>query len=114
MATIYKICPASLWRAAEKAGVFRGSEADLSDGFIHFSTAAQVAETAAKHFAGVSDLVLVALDETHLRPLLRYQPARGGAMFPHLHGPLDPRAALWVRPLAIGPDGRHVFPDLAP
>jgi uncharacterized protein (DUF952 family) len=114
MATIYKICAASLWRAAEAAGAFRGSKVDLSDGFIHFSTAAQVAETAAKHFGGASDLVIVAVDEQHLGPLLRYESARGGAMFPHLYGALDPKAALWVKPLPLGPDGRHVLPDLAP
>ena len=114
MATIYKICPASLWRAAETAGVFHGSRLDLSDGFIHFSSAEQVAETAARHFAGAADLVLVAVDGATLGPLLRYEPSRGGAMFPHLYGPLDPKAAVWVKPLPLGPGGRHVFPGLLP
>ena len=114
MATIYKICPATLWRAAIAAGVLRGSPVDLRDGFIHFSTASQIAETAANYFAGQADLVVVAFDDAALGPGLRYEPSRGGAMFPHLYGPLDPAAALWLRPLPIGPDGRHVFPDLLP
>jgi uncharacterized protein (DUF952 family) len=113
MATIYKICPAPLWREATQAGVFRGSEVDLRDGFIHFSTAAQVIETAARHFAGAADLLLVAVDETRLGSALRYEPSRGGDLFPHLYGPLDPRLALWVRLLPLGEGGRHVFPDLA-
>jgi uncharacterized protein (DUF952 family) len=114
MATIYKICPAPLWRDAAEAGVFRGSEVDLRDGFIHFSTAAQVAETAARHFAGTGDLVLVAVDGTRLGKDLRYERSRGGDLFPHLYGPLDPNLALWVKPLPLGEGGRHVFPDLAP
>jgi len=114
MATIYKICPAPLWRAATQAGVFRGSEVDLRDGFIHFSTAVQVVETAAKHFAGAGDLVLVAIDEGRLGPALRYEPSRGGDLFPHLYGSLDPNLALWVKPLPLAADGRHDFPDLAP
>ncbi len=113
MATIYKICPAPLWQAAVEAGVFRGSEVDLRDGFIHFSTAAQVAETAARHFAGAGDLVLVAVDEARLGPALRYEPSRGGDLFPHLYGPLDPTRVLWVKPLPLAQSGRHVFPDLA-
>lgn len=114
MTTIYKICPADLWRAAVAAGVFRGSPVDLSDGFIHFSTADQVKETAARYFSGETGLVLAAFDDTAFGPGLRYEPSRGGALFPHLYGPLDPKAALFVTPLPIGPDGAHVFPDLAP
>lgn len=114
MATIYKICPASLWRAAEAAGIFYGSEVDRRDGFIHFSNARQVAETAARHFAGQRDLVLVGVEEDRLGPQLRYEPARGGMLFPHLYGPLDPATVLWARPLPLGPDGHHLVPDLAP
>jgi uncharacterized protein (DUF952 family) len=112
MTTIYKICAASLWQAAEDAGIFRGAAVDLSDGFIHVSTAEQVVETAARHFAGVAGLVLIAFDDLSLGADLRYEPSRGGALFPHLHGPLDPKLALWVKPLPIGPDGRHRFPEL--
>ncbi len=114
MATIYKICPASLWHAATKAGIFRGSDVDLRDGFIHFSTAIQVFETAARHFAGAGDLVLVAVDERRLGPALRYEPSRGGDLFPHLYGSLDPNLAVWVKPLPLGADGGHLFPELAP
>ncbi|KAB2869432.1 MAG: DUF952 domain-containing protein [Bauldia sp.] len=113
MAAIYKICPAALWREAEAAGVFAGSPIDTVDGFIHFSTAAQVAETAARHFAGQSDLVLVAVDEERLGAGLRYEPSRGGDLFPHLYDRLLVDAVLWVRPLRLGDDGRHVMPELA-
>ena len=90
MPTIYKICPAALWREAERAGSFRGSAVDLRDGFIHFSSAAQVAETAAKHFAGQHDLVLLRVDAARLGAALKWEPSRGGALFPHLYGDLDP------------------------
>ena len=96
MPTLYKICAASLWREAERNGVFRGSGADLRDGFIHFSTAAQVTETAAKHFAGQDDLVLVRVDAARLGAALKWEPSRGGALFPHLYGDLDPQAATQV------------------
>jgi uncharacterized protein (DUF952 family) len=110
--TIYKICPAPLWRAAEAAGVFAGAPVDLVDGFIHFSTAAQVAETAAKHFAGRGDLLLVSVDAARLGDNLRWEPSRGGALFPHLYAPLMLPAVIRVEPLPLGADGRHVFPAL--
>jgi uncharacterized protein (DUF952 family) len=113
-ATIYKICDAALWREAERAGVFGGAPVDLADGYIHFSTAGQAAETAARHFAGMADLVLVAVDAQALGPTLRYEPSRGGALFPHLYGTLPLSAVRWVRPLPLGADGRHVFPELEP
>ncbi len=114
MTIIYKICPAEVWRKAETEGAFRGAGVDLADGFIHFSTADTVKETAARHFAGVADLVLVAFDDLALGPELRYEPSRGGALFPHLYGRLDPALALWVKPLSLDADGRHVFPDPSP
>jgi uncharacterized protein (DUF952 family) len=110
--TIYKICPAALWRAAERAGVFYGSEVDRRDGFIHFSTAAQAAETAARHFSGQRDLVLVAVEAAALGPHLKWEPSRGGALFPHLYGALDLAAVRRVDPLPLGPNG-HEFPELA-
>ena len=110
MPTIYKICDAALWRAAERAGEFTGAPVDTADGYIHFSTAAQVRETAAKYFEGVSDLVLAAIDADALGSALRYEPARGGALFPHLYGVLPMSAVLWVKPLPPGPGG-HVFPE---
>src|SRR6476646_12079863 len=113
MQILYKICPATLWQEAKRAGVFRGSEADRRDNFIHFSTAAQLAETAAKHFAGQSDLLLVGVDAARLGEALRWEPSRGGALFPHLYGPLELTAVTRIEPLPLGPDGRHCFPDLA-
>ncbi|MEA2930368.1 MAG: hypothetical protein QOG38_2796 [Hyphomicrobiales bacterium] len=113
MAIIYKICDAALWGAAERAGVFHGAPIDVADGYIHFSTAAQVAETAARHFAGVSSLVLIAVDADALGAALRFEPSRGGALFPHVHGPLPMAAVLWAKPLPLGPDG-HVFPEPLP
>jgi uncharacterized protein (DUF952 family) len=113
MALIYKICPEAAWRQAEAAGVFTGSPVDLQDGFIHFSTAGQLAETAAKHFAGRTDLILAAIDADGLADGLKYEPSRGGALFPHLYRPLPMTAVVWVKPLRLGPDGAHVFPELA-
>lgn len=109
---IYKIVPEPLWHAAEAAGRFHGASVDIADGFIHFSTAAQVKETAAKHFAGQSDLLLVAVDGARLGEALKYEPSRGGALFPHLYGPLGLDAVTWTRPLPLGADGGHVFPPM--
>jgi uncharacterized protein (DUF952 family) len=113
MPLIYKICPENLWREAERAGVFAGSAVDRADGFIHFSAAEQAAETAARHFAGQAGLLLIAVDAEALREGLRYEASRGGALFPHLYGALPLSAVRWVKPLPLGPDGRHVFPEPA-
>ena len=110
MAIILKICRAAEWAQAVVDGVFRGSPADLRDGYIHFSTAAQVAETAARHFAAQSDLVLVAVDAAALGDKLKWEPSRGGALFPHLYGELPVTAALWAKPLPLDSAGLHVFP----
>lgn len=107
---IYKICPETLWRAAEKAGLFDGAPIDLADGYIHFSTAGQARETAAKHFAGQKDLLLVAVNAGVLGDALKWEVSRGGALFPHLYAPLGLATVLWVRPLPTGADGVHVFP----
>lgn len=112
-ATIYKICDQVLWGEAERAGVFAGAPVDHADGYIHFSTAAQATETAARHFAGRADLLLVAVDAAALGSALRYEPSRGDQMFPHLYGTLPLSAVRWVKPLPLGPDGRHQFPELA-
>ena len=109
---IYKITPQALWREAEAGGRFTGAPIDVADGFIHFSTAAQVRETAAKHFAGQSDLLLIAIDGNQMGGALKYEVSRGGALFPHLYGVLDMSAVLWVRPLPLGADGAHQFPAL--
>lgn len=109
---IYKICAAALWQSAERAGVFGGAAVDLADGYIHFSTAEQVAETAAKHFAGQDDLVLVAIDARALGDALKWEPSRGGARFPHLYAPLPLGAVRWVKPLPLGRDRQHLLPPL--
>lgn len=114
MVTIYKICPESLWRSAESQGEFRGSPDDHRDGFVHFSTAAQVAETAAKYFAGATGLILVAVDAAALGPLLKWERSRGGALFPHLYAPLALAAVRWARPLPDEVDGVRPMPELEP
>ncbi|MCT7378596.1 DUF952 domain-containing protein [Chelativorans salis] len=110
---IYKICPAALWRQAERDGVFTGAPIDHADGFIHFSTDSQLRETAEKHFTGQDDLVLIAVDETALGEALRYEISRGGQPFPHLYASLALSDVRWVRPMPLGDDGRHQFPPLA-
>ena len=111
MIVLYKICTAAQWRVAERDGVFRGSDVDRHDGFIHFSTAAQVVETAAKHFAGQNDLLLVRVDSTKLGNRLKWEPSRSGTLFPHLYGDLHLSAVIKVEALPLGPDG-HQFPVL--
>ncbi len=110
--TIYKICPRALWQDADQKGVFAGAPIDIADGYIHFSTANQVRETAAKHFGGETDLVLVAIATGKLGKALRWEKSRGGALFPHLYAPFDFEAVIWVKPLPPGPTGEHLFPEL--
>jgi uncharacterized protein (DUF952 family) len=112
--TIYKICERAVWREAEAAQSFLGTEADERDGFIHFSTAAQLAETAAKHYAGKTDLVLVAVDADVLGMILIWERSRGGDLFPHLYGVLLLSTVKWVRPLPDETGGRRVLPELEP
>lgn len=109
---IYKIVPASLWQSARKKGRFDGAPVDLADGFIHFSTAAQAKETATKHFSGQTELLLVAIDGGALGTALVYEPSRGGQLFPHLYGALPLDAVLWEKPLPLGDDGTHLFPEM--
>lgn len=113
MSVIFKIVPAAMWQAAVAAGVFKGAPVDLADGFIHFSSAVQVRETAAKHFAGQADLLIAAFDSTAFGTAMKWEPSRGGDLFPHLYGDLDPASALWVKELPLGTDGAHVFPELS-
>ena len=107
---ILKICSADEWADAERRGRYDGSTVDAEDGFIHFSTAEQAPKTVRRHFAGQTDLVLVAVDPDRLGPALVWERSRGGALFPHLYGSLALDAVLWVRPLPLGPDGRHALP----
>jgi uncharacterized protein (DUF952 family) len=109
---IYHMCPAEAWAAALAAGRYIGAEDDRRDGFLHFSTAGQIAESARRHRAGQAGLVLVAVDPARLGDRLRWEPSRDGALFPHLYGPLYPAEAASVEPLPLGPDGDHIFPPL--
>lgn len=110
---IYKIFRAPEWAALQAAGESAGAPVDLADGFVHFSTAEQAAETAAKHFAGEGDLVLLALDSDTLGEALKWEPSRGGALFPHLYRDIRMDDILWSVPLPLI-DGAHVFPkDMA-
>jgi uncharacterized protein (DUF952 family) len=108
---VYKILRPEEWSDFQMLESWPGAPVDLADGFVHLSTAEQATETAAKHFAGESDLRLVAFDSADLGEALRWEPSRGGALFPHLYAPLPRAAALWDAPLPLGPDGHHVFPE---
>jgi uncharacterized protein (DUF952 family) len=111
MTTVYKIVAADLWQIAEESGVFAGAGIDLNDGFIHLSTGAQARRTARLYFAGHDNLLLVAADDASLGEALKYEPSRDGDLFPHLYGSLPLTAVLSVRPLPLGADGRHIFPN---
>lgn len=108
---IYKIFRRPEWDALCAAGQTAGAPIDIADGYIHFSTAAQVMETAAKHFATESDLVLVAVAAASLGPALRWEPSRGGALFPHLYRPLALTDVVWDKSLPLGRTG-HIFPEV--
>jgi uncharacterized protein (DUF952 family) len=114
VATIYKICERTAWQDAERLGLYRGSAVDLRDGFIHFSAAGQVGETAAKHFAGQTDLMLVAVNGEVLGPTLKWETSRGGALFPHLYAALPMSAVRWARPLPDETAGRREIAELDP
>jgi uncharacterized protein (DUF952 family) len=107
---IFKIVAAGEWRAAEIAGRFTGSAVDLRDGYIHFSTRAQAPQTARRHFAGQSDLLLVAVSVDALGAL-RWEPSRNDELFPHLYAELPMTAVRWVKPLPLDDAGAHVFPE---
>ncbi len=114
MPTIYKIMSNADWNRATAEGVYRGAPVDHADGFIHFSAADQVRETAAKYFAGLVGLCLVGVAAEPLGAALKWEPARGGALFPHLYGDLPLAAVTSVEPLEVDVEGRHVFPDAIP
>ena len=105
---IYHVCKRTEWEAAR--GSYAGSSQDAADGFIHFSTAEQVVASVAKHHAGQDDLVILEVDAAALGSALRWEPSRGGQLFPHLYGPLPVHAVRRVAPLPLGAAGRHVFP----
>lgn len=107
---IYKIFRRPEWDHLKAAGETRGAPIDLADGYIHLSTAAQVAETAARHFADQSDLVLVAVEVEALGADLRWEPSRGGALFPHLYRAMRMADVVWDKSLPLGASG-HIFPE---
>ncbi len=113
MTVVYKIATSPQWQAAGALGRFTGAPVDIADGFIHFSTAETVRETAAKHFAGQDGLVLAACDSEALGPALKWEVSRGGALFPHLYRALELSEVLWAKPLALR-DGVHDFTGLLP
>jgi len=107
---IYHMCRHDEWEQARDLGRYEGSSQDRADGFIHFSTAAQLAASAAKHRAGQRDLVLIEVAADALGPALRWEPARGGQLFPHLYGALPVASVRRVAELPLGADGKHIFP----
>ena len=109
---IYKILRAEDFAALDRDGETAGAPVDLADGYIHFSTAAQVAKTAARHFAGADDLVLAAVEAGPLGAALKWEPSRGGDLFPHLYRRLRRSDLAWIAPLPLGRDGAHRFPEL--
>ena len=108
---IYKVLSEAAFTESWSQGRFDGSADDVRDGFIHLSAAHQLETTLATHFAGRAGLVLVAVDAGRLGADLKWEPSRGGALFPHLYAPLDLAAVLWVEPLPLGQDGRHLLPE---
>lgn len=112
MTEIYKILAQTAWNQAQKEGVFQGSADDIRDGFIHFSTKEQLQGTLEKHFKGQKDLILLAIIESDLGENLKWEPSRGGALFPHLYAPLPTSHVLWEKPLEMTNDGSHIIPKL--
>ena len=108
---VYKILRPEEWSTFKMQETYAGAPVDRADGYVHLSTAEQAPETAARHFAGEEGLRLLAFDSAGFGDALRWEPSRGGALFPHLYAPLPRAAMLWSAPLPIGPGGRHRFPE---
>ncbi len=106
---IFKIFRADEWAELRAKGETAGAPIDVADGYVHFSTAEQVAETAAKHFAGADNLFLLGLEADDLGDKLVWEPSRGGALFPHLYRALRLQDVAWAQPLPLV-DGKHDFP----
>ena len=113
MSLILKICTSEEWASAERNEYFDGSPVDLADGYIHFSTPAQVSETAAKHFKGKENLLLIAFESEAFSTDLKWEPARNGELFPHLYARLPVAAALWKEALHLDEKGVPVVPPIA-
>lgn len=114
MAHVYKIVAADAWATAQRVGRFEGATIDLSDGYIHLSTAAQAPETARLHFAGQAGLLLLRIDAATLGAALKWEPSRGGQLFPHLYGPLDCALVEAATPIALRSDGTPELGELSP
>jgi uncharacterized protein (DUF952 family) len=110
---IFHLCRKDEWEEARSRGAYAGSSQDRQDGFIHFSTAEQLPESARKHRAGQADIVLLAVDPAALADTLKWEPSRRGALFPHLYGSLPIAAVRWAKDLSLGPDGIHILPPLS-
>lgn len=113
MTTIYHMADKDSWSRAVRKGAYEGTENDLKDGFIHFSTEETVVESAAKHRAGVENLLLLSIEAEELGETLVWEPARAGVLFPHLYGVLDPAKITSAIELPLGADNLHIFPELA-
>lgn len=109
---IYKLFRPSEWDTLVRDGVTQGAPIDIADGYVHFSTAAQVVETAQRYFSDVEDVVLVAIESGLLGEALVWEPSRGGDLFPHLYREMRMQDVAWHKVLPLGPDG-HSFPELA-
>lgn len=109
VADVFKVLPAPLWQEAIRTGTFTGSSDDIRDGFIHLSTAEQISGTLAKYFRQQSDLLIIAFSSKDMGALLKWEPSRGGALFPHVYGDIPVGLALWQRPLPLGADGVPIF-----
>jgi uncharacterized protein (DUF952 family) len=106
---IYKIINAKAWQSAVQAQIFHGASIDLADGYIHLSTAKQAEETAKRHFHGQTDLLLVAFEAEEFGAQLKWEASRGGDLFPHVYGAINPVAARWAKPLPWV-ETAHIFP----
>ena len=111
MELIFHMAREAEWVTAESTGTYQGADEDRVDGFIHFSTATQVRESAAKHRAGEAGLILIACDPDALGADLKWETARGGDLFPHLYSDIPMSAVVWARPLPLNANGQHVFPE---
>ena len=112
MTRIYKLLGKADWEAAKTAGQFTGAGVDLEDGYIHFSTAAQCAETARRYYMGRTELMILEVEGDGLGEALKWEPSRGGDLFPHLYAALPLSTVLWEKPLPLGADGAHQFPEM--
>ena len=111
MATIYKVEKKKIWEEEKQKTTYNGSKIDKKDGFIHFSTKEQLQETLEKHYQGQTDLILIAVHSEELGEHLKWEPAREGALFPHLYAPLQKKHIVWEKPIEDISDGTHRLPN---